>query len=178
MFIDKSVGWIREPLPGTEEVKEVWHVADVPKNDKFQYTHFAHKIGFRLTSPSWFFFFSSFLLACLSSLLSFFFYRKDTLRIGFCINIINESFLEERQRAENRTRETKNQKFTPRWFDLTDEITSTPWGDIGIYQYNGKYTDTEIQQRARAVPPMKWTSSIEFNPWQYGNVSTESGNVS
>ncbi|KAF3566692.1 hypothetical protein DY000_02017939 [Brassica cretica] len=36
--------------------------------------------------------------------------------------------LEERQRAENRTRETKNQKFTPRWFDLTDEITSTPWG--------------------------------------------------
>ncbi|RID41346.1 hypothetical protein BRARA_J01318 [Brassica rapa] len=114
---------------------KVWHVADVPKNDKFQYTHFAHKIGFRLT-------------------------------------------LEERQRAENRTRETKNQKFTPRWFDLTDEITSTPWGDIGIYQYNGKYTDTEIQQRARAVPPMKWTSSIEFNPWQYGNVSTESGNVS
>ncbi|KAG6418002.1 hypothetical protein SASPL_120200 [Salvia splendens] len=33
-----------EPLPGTE-LKEVWHVADVPPDDKFQFTHFAHKIN-------------------------------------------------------------------------------------------------------------------------------------
>ncbi|TQE08181.1 hypothetical protein C1H46_006148 [Malus baccata] len=33
-----------EPLPGTE-LKEVWRVADVPQNDSFQYTHFAHKIN-------------------------------------------------------------------------------------------------------------------------------------
>ncbi|XP_022743301.1 oxysterol-binding protein-related protein 3A-like isoform X3 [Durio zibethinus] len=33
-----------EPLPGTE-LKEAWRVADAPKNDKFQYTYFAHKIN-------------------------------------------------------------------------------------------------------------------------------------
>ena len=74
---------------------QVWHVADVPKNDKFQYTHFAHKINSFDTAPSKllasdsrlrpdrysleqgdlskagcekhrFFFFTHFLLACLS----------------------------------------------------------------------------------------------------------------
>ncbi|MCL7033262.1 hypothetical protein MKW94_010955, partial [Papaver nudicaule] len=33
-----------EPLPGTE-LKEVWKVVDAPENDKFQYTHFVHKIN-------------------------------------------------------------------------------------------------------------------------------------
>ncbi|KAI3989565.1 hypothetical protein MKX01_035648 [Papaver californicum] len=39
-----------EPLPGTE-LKEVWKVADAPENDKFQYTHFAHKINSLDTAP-------------------------------------------------------------------------------------------------------------------------------
>lgn len=82
--------------------------------------------------------------------------------------------LEERQRAEKRTRETKGHKFTPRWFDLTDEITSTPWGDIEIYQFNGKYTEHRdagaSSSRASDEADLK---SIEFNPWQYGNISTE-----
>jgi hypothetical protein len=30
---------------------QVWHVADVPPNDKFQYTHFAHKINSFDTAP-------------------------------------------------------------------------------------------------------------------------------
>lgn len=32
-------------------VLQVWHVADVPKNDKFQYTYFAHKINSFDTAP-------------------------------------------------------------------------------------------------------------------------------
>lgn len=30
---------------------QVWRVADVPKKDKFQYTHFAHKINSFDTAP-------------------------------------------------------------------------------------------------------------------------------
>lgn len=30
----------------------MWHLADVPKNDKFQYTHFAHKINSFDTAPA------------------------------------------------------------------------------------------------------------------------------
>ncbi|KAL0316335.1 UNVERIFIED_CONTAM: Oxysterol-binding protein-related protein 3A [Sesamum radiatum] len=39
-----------EPKPGSE-LKEVWRAADAPKNDKFQYTHFAHKINSFDTAP-------------------------------------------------------------------------------------------------------------------------------
>jgi len=31
---------------------QVWHLADVPKNDNFQYTHFAHKINSFDTAPA------------------------------------------------------------------------------------------------------------------------------
>lgn len=30
---------------------QIWHVADVPEGDKFQYTHFAHKINSFDTAP-------------------------------------------------------------------------------------------------------------------------------
>lgn len=30
---------------------QVWHVADVPENDKYQYTYFAHKINSFDTAP-------------------------------------------------------------------------------------------------------------------------------
>ncbi|XP_013612536.1 PREDICTED: oxysterol-binding protein-related protein 3C [Brassica oleracea var. oleracea] len=153
-----------EPLPGTE-LKEVWHVADVPKNDKFQYTHFAHKINSFDTAPSK-------LLASDSRLRPdrYSLEQGDLSKAGF-----EKHSLEERQRAEKRTRETKGQTFTPRWFDLTDEITSTPWGDIEIYQYNGKYSehrDAAASSSGGASSDVD-LKSIEFNPWQYGNVSTE-----
>ncbi|KAJ4725794.1 Oxysterol-binding protein [Melia azedarach] len=38
-----------------------------------------------------------------------------------------KSSLEERQRAEKRKREAHAHQFTPRWFDFTEEVTSTPW---------------------------------------------------
>ncbi|KAG4139875.1 hypothetical protein ERO13_D07G221500v2 [Gossypium hirsutum] len=39
-----------EPLPSTE-LNEAWKLANAPKNDKFQYTHFAHKINSFDTTP-------------------------------------------------------------------------------------------------------------------------------
>lgn len=81
--------------------------------------------------------------------------------------------LEERQRAEKRNREASAQQFKPRWFDLTDEVTTTPWGDMEIYQFNGKYTEHRATIDNSDVINEDDVRSIEFNPWQYGNISTE-----
>lgn len=77
--------------------------------------------------------------------------------------------LEERQRAEKRTREAKGHNFAPRWFDLTEEVTPTPWGDLEIYQYNGKYTEHRAAIDSSGNSDDVDVKSIEFNPWQYGN---------
>ncbi|KAG6607252.1 Oxysterol-binding protein-related protein 3C, partial [Cucurbita argyrosperma subsp. sororia] len=152
-----------EPLPNTE-LKEVWHVAKTPENDKYQYTHFAHKINSFDTAPKK-------LLASDSRL------RPDryALEKGDLSKAGSEkSSLEERQRAEKRTREAKGQSYTPRWFDLTEEVTSTPWGDLEIYQYNGLYTKhrAEIDCSGSSSNDEVDVKSIEFNPWQYGNLSS------
>lgn len=81
--------------------------------------------------------------------------------------------LEERQRAEKRNREAKEHQFTPRWFDLTDEVTPTPWGDLEIYHYNGKYTEHRVAVDSSDNINEIDVRSIEFNPWQYGNLSAE-----
>ncbi|CAL9228850.1 unnamed protein product, partial [Arabidopsis halleri] len=31
-------------------------------------------------------------------------------------------------------REEKRQRFAPKWFDETEEVTPTPWGDLQVYQ--------------------------------------------
>ncbi|KAG4955592.1 hypothetical protein JHK85_041972 [Glycine max] len=151
-----------EPLPGTE-LKEVWHVADVPKNDKFQYTYFAHKINSFDTAPKK-------LLASDSRL------RPDryALEMGdLSKSGAEKSSLEDKQRTEKKIREAKEHKFTPRWFDLTEEVTSTPWGDLEIYQYNGKYTEHRAAIDNSGSIDHVDNKEIEFNPWQYGNLSTE-----
>jgi len=81
--------------------------------------------------------------------------------------------LEERQRAEKKTREEKGHKFVPRWFDLTEEVTTTPWGDLEIYQYNGKYTEHRAAADDMGSIDDCDVKAIEFNPWQYGNLATE-----
>ncbi|KAH9308446.1 hypothetical protein KI387_036357, partial [Taxus chinensis] len=119
-----------EPLHGTD-LKEVWRVAAIPKNDKHQYTHFAHKINSFDTAPRK-------LLASDSRL------RPDryALEMGDLTKAgAEKSSLEERQRAEKRRREAKSQQFTPRWFTQTGEVTATPWGDLEVYEYNGKYSE-------------------------------------
>lgn len=81
--------------------------------------------------------------------------------------------LEERQRAEKRNREAKGHRFTPRWFELTDEVTPTPWGDLEIYRYNGKYTEhrASIDNSEGIIDVDNNVESTEFNPWQYSNLS-------
>lgn len=82
--------------------------------------------------------------------------------------------LEERQRAEKRNREANGHKFTPRWFDLTDDVTPTPWGDLEVYRYNGKYMEHRAAiDSSDDVIDHDDVQAREFNPWQYGNLSEE-----
>ncbi|GAB4833817.1 Oxysterol-binding protein- protein 3B [Ancistrocladus abbreviatus] len=151
-----------EPLPGTE-LKEVWRVADAPKHDKFQYTYFAHKINSFDTAPKK-------LLASDSRLRS----DRYALEMGDLSKSGSEkSRLEERQREEKRNREAKGHQFTPRWFDSTDEVTPTPWGDLEVYSYNGKYSEHRASVDNSDCVEEVDAKSIKFNPWQYGNLAAE-----
>ena len=79
--------------------------------------------------------------------------------------------LEEKQRAEKRAREAKGQEFSPRWFEITEEVAPTPWGDLEIYQYNGKYSEHRAAIDNSGTSEDVDISTTEFNPWQYGNVA-------
>eukprot|EP00250_Pteridium_aquilinum_P001314 c11524_g1_i1 orf=368-1708(+) len=145
-----------EPLAGTE-LKEVWKVADTPANDKFQYTYFAHKLNSFDTAPKK-------LLASDSRL------RPDryALEMGDLSKAgVEKTRMEERQRAEKRQREASKEEFTPKWFRLTGDITSTPWGDMEIYEYNGKYTEHRSQIDGSSSEADSDSKSTEFNPWQF-----------
>ncbi|KAK9154317.1 hypothetical protein Sjap_001797 [Stephania japonica] len=151
-----------EPLPGTE-LKEVWRVSEMPENDKFQYTYFAHKINSFETAPTN-------LLASDSRL------RPDrcALQKGDLSKAgAEKSSLEERQRAEKRNREQEGHQFTPRWFDLTSEVTTTPWGDLDVYEYNGKYSKHRATANDLENVDEVGLSSKEFNPWRYSNLVTK-----
>ncbi|RWW34543.1 hypothetical protein GW17_00000690, partial [Ensete ventricosum] len=169
-----------EPLPGTE-LKEVhiitdelcflfffcifkiWRVAATPEKDKFQYTYFAHKINSFDTA-------SKKLLASDSRL------RPDryALEKGDMSKAAAEkSRLEERQRAEKRNREAKGHQFTPRWFNMTGEVTPTPWGDLEVYEYNGRYTEHRARIDSSGSIDEIDINTVEFNPWQYGDLSAQ-----
>lgn len=150
-----------EPLPGTE-LKEVWKVAETPPNDKFQYTYFAHKLNSFETAPKQ-------LLASDSRLRP----DRSALEMGDLNKAgIEKTRMEERQRAEKRQREAANQEFIPKWFRLTGDITSTPWGDMEIYEYNGKYTEHRAQIYASSSEADIDSKSLEFNPWQFKESET------
>ncbi|CAK9139490.1 unnamed protein product [Ilex paraguariensis] len=151
-----------EPQIGSE-LKEVWQVATAPENDRFQYTYFAHKINSIETAPRK-------LLASDSRL------RPDrhALEKGDLSKAgAEKSSLEERQRAEKRNREAQGHQFNPRWFDKTTEITTTPWGDLEVYQYNGKYTEHRASIDSSHSIDADDVRSTEFDPWQCGNLSAE-----
>lgn len=149
-----------EPLPGTE-LKEIWRATERPANDKFQYTHFAHKLNSYETAPKK-------LLTSDSRLRP----DRSALELGDLSKAgVEKTRMEERQRAEKRRREASNQDFTPKWFTMTGDITSTPWGDMEIYEYNGKYTEHRTQIDASADNEAASDSnSIEFNPWQFDDI--------
>ncbi|KAJ0603278.1 putative oxysterol-binding protein [Helianthus annuus] len=142
----------------------VWRVAESPADDKFQYTHFAHKVNSFTTAPKK-------LLPSDSRL------RTDryALEMGDLSKAGSEkSVLEEKQRAEKRIRESKGQEFVPKWFDQTDQITSTPWGELEIYEYNGKYAEHRAAADSSASVEEVNVGTTEFNPWQFGNVAETS----
>lgn len=62
---------------------------------------------------------------------------------------------------------------------MTGDITPTPWGDLEIYEYNGKYTehrqliDSSIAGKEVDAEQLK---STPFNPWQFD--ASEELNVS
>lgn len=81
--------------------------------------------------------------------------------------------MEERQRAEKRIREAKGDKFTPKWFDLSDEVTPTPWGDLEVYQYNGKYSEVRATlDNSESIGEIN-PETTKFNPWQYEDSAAE-----
>jgi hypothetical protein len=151
-----------EPLPGTE-LKEAWRVADAPKNDRFQYTYFAHKINSFDTAPKK-------LLASDSRLRPdrYALEKGDLSQAG-----LEKSRLEERQRDEKRNREAKGHQFTPKWFDRTNEINPTPWGELEVYCYNGKYAEHRAAVDSLDSVEEVDIRSTEFNPWQYENLVSE-----
>ncbi|KAI4324416.1 hypothetical protein MLD38_029908 [Melastoma candidum] len=144
-----------EPLPGVE-AKEAWRVAESPEGDKYQYTYFGHKVNSFETAPKR-------LLASDSRLRPdrLALERGDLTKAGY-----EKSRLEERQREERRTRERNEEGYEPRWFNATGEVAATPWGELEVYKYNGKY---DSRRRGDGV----WEASegggegVEFNPWQY-----------
>ncbi|CAM6114939.1 unnamed protein product [Calypogeia fissa] len=147
-----------EPLPNTE-LKEVWKVAEAPKNDKYQYTYFAHKVNSFETAPKS-------LLPSDSRL------RPDRLALekGDMGKAGGEkSRLEEQQREEKRRREALNVKFTPRWFRLSGDIAKTPWDDhLEIYEFTGKYKERREEIDRETDLESVDQETIEFNPWQFG----------
>ncbi|KAK4480959.1 hypothetical protein RD792_011821 [Penstemon davidsonii] len=149
-----------EPTPGSE-LKEVWRAAELPKKDKFQYTHFAHKINSFDTAPKK-------LLPSDSRL------RSDRLALekGDLSRAGSEkSRLEEKQRAEKKTREAKDDEFKPKWFDLTDEVSTTPWGELEIYRFNGKYAEHRAAVDSSDSSEELENKSMEFYPWQYDQLA-------
>ncbi|KAH7372624.1 hypothetical protein KP509_17G013500 [Ceratopteris richardii] len=145
-----------EPLPGTE-LKEVWKVTEMPENDKFQYTYFAHKLNSFDTAPRG-------LLPSDSRLRP----DRSALELGDLNKAgVEKTRMEEKQRAEKRQRESLKQEFTPRWFRLTGDVTSTPWGDMEVYEYNGKYAEHRSRIEASPSEADIDSKSQAFKPWQF-----------
>jgi hypothetical protein len=81
--------------------------------------------------------------------------------------------LEERQRAETKLREAKKQERTPRWFNRSSEIAPTPWGDVEVYEYNGKYPKHLKSILPGATVDVEQLKSVTFDPWQFGETGDQ-----
>uniref|UniRef100_A0A804MBV9 Uncharacterized protein n=1 Tax=Zea mays TaxID=4577 RepID=A0A804MBV9_MAIZE len=64
-------------------------------------------------------------------------------------------------------------QFTPRWFNVTDAVASTPWGDLQICEYSGKYTEHRAAIDSSSTTDDETdVTSVQFDPWQYGGSSS------
>ncbi|KAI3914791.1 hypothetical protein MKW98_002027 [Papaver atlanticum] len=105
-----------KPLQGTE-LQEVWRVPVIPVKDKYHFTYFSHKVNSFDTAPRR-------MLASDSRL------RPDryALEKGDLSKVGHEkNSLEVRQRKERIKREANGDKLTPKWFDLTKQVVTTPY---------------------------------------------------
>ncbi|KAI3897641.1 hypothetical protein MKW92_031317 [Papaver armeniacum] len=135
-----------KPLPGTE-LKEIWRVSDVPVKDKYQFTYFAHMVNSFDTAPCQ-------MLASDSRL------RPDR----YALEKGDAS-----KRKERKRREANGDTFTPKWFDLTNEVVTTPHGETRVYKYSGKYNEHRSRVNNLNISPNEVdVQPTEFNPWQYG----------
>ncbi|MCL7045848.1 hypothetical protein MKW94_010179, partial [Papaver nudicaule] len=137
----------------------VWRVGDTPKTDKLPYTFFGDKINSFDTAPEK-------LLPSDSRL------RPDRYAYekGEQSKAGSEKIrLEDRQKAEKKKRETKGIKYTPRWFNRTDETVATQWGELEVYQFNGKYTEHRASMNSSSSEDDSESNvraTTEFHPWQ------------
>ena len=92
-------------------------------------------------------------------------------KVNWCRKLSLLFSLEERQRAEKKNREEKGHKFTPKWFDFTNEVAATPWGDLEVYQFNGKYAEHRAAVDSSSSSEEIDVKSTEFNPWQYEDLA-------
>lgn len=94
---------------------------------------------------------------------------------GSCLNLFTFCWfiwfylfsLEERQRADRRIREAKGDEFKPKWFNLTNEICPTPWGDLEVYEFNSKYHEHRAAIDSSDQVEEADAKTTEFKPWQY-----------
>ncbi|KAI3871386.1 hypothetical protein MKW98_024555 [Papaver atlanticum] len=143
-----------EPLAGTE-LKEVWSVGDTPKTETLPYTYFGDKINSFDTAPEK-------LLSSDSRLRPdrYAYETGDLSKAGS-----EKSRLEERQKAEKKRRKASGVKYSPKWFDRTEEVVATQWGDLEVYQFNGKYTERrELLNNSNCGASNG--RETEFHPWQ------------
>lgn len=79
--------------------------------------------------------------------------------------------LEEMQRAEKRERDSKGDKWTPRWFDAVENPAlmtgELPLEKVPFWQFNGKYL-LEAERPTGATNEM--VDGKEFCPWQYPSI--------
>eukprot|EP00270_Netrium_digitus_P002669 TRINITY_DN1302_c0_g1_i3.p1 TRINITY_DN1302_c0_g1~~TRINITY_DN1302_c0_g1_i3.p1 ORF type:complete len:478 (+),score=107.77 TRINITY_DN1302_c0_g1_i3:23-1435(+) len=151
-----------DPIPGTE-LQEIWHLAEMPKADKYQYTYFAHKLNSHETAP-------------LNLLHSDSRLRPDRLALekgDMMKSGIEKARLEERQRAEKREREARADKFTPRWFKPTGEVVETPWGPLEAFEFTGTYIERSGNQKGAAPANVGDGQTADFHPWQYENLKVD-----
>lgn len=51
---------------------------------------------------------------------------------------------------------------------MSGEISPTPWGDLEVYEYNGKYCKHRNSIPASEKVDVEKLQSVTFDPWQVG----------
>ncbi|KAI3996303.1 hypothetical protein MKX01_026771 [Papaver californicum] len=133
-----------EPLVGTE-LKEVWGVGDTPKTDELPYTYFGDKINSFSTAPEK-------MLSSDSRL------RPD--RYSYEKGDLSKA-------GSERAGTLIHQRYSPEWFNRTDEIVTTQWGELEVYQFNGKYNERRALLNSSSEDSgASNVRATEFHPWQ------------